>query len=152
MRRRRGPTNPPYNQPSMNVRKFRPAWVSAASALGVYLIVGWGCDASTSAKTPAPAAETSQELTIDHIAPRRDFVGPMPQRFEWSAVKGADRYAIGIWDEVDRLRWRKDDIEATFVARPADLSLESGTYFWSVSGIRGGQQIADSGLSAFVVE
>ena len=79
-------------------------------------------------------------------------MGPQPDQFEWTEVAGADHYAIGIWDEVDRLRWRKDDITTTSVARPKDLELEAGTYFWTVSALRGTQEIARSGLAAFVVE
>lgn len=124
-----------------------------AVALAAALVVAWACSSSTSANAPA-AGQEAKEATqvIDHLVPRRDFVGPMPQRFEWTAAKGADHYAIGVWDEVDRLRWRKDDIQGTSVTWPPDVDLESGTYYWSVSGLRGGQQIADSGLSAFVVE
>jgi len=39
----------------------------------------------------------------------------------------------------------------TSVARPDDVNFEPGTYFWSVSALRNGEELADSGLSAFVV-
>jgi hypothetical protein len=84
--------------------------------------------------------------------PRRDFVGPQPDKFVWSAVPEADRYAIGLWNEVDRLLWRQDGIAGTSVERPAELDLDEGTYFWLVSGLRNGQEVAKSGLAAFVVE
>jgi hypothetical protein len=66
-------------------------------------------------------------------------------------VDGADRYAIGIWNESDRLVWREDGLRVPSVLRPETLDLESGTYFWSVSAMRDDQQVASSGLSAFVV-
>ena len=91
-------------------------------------------------------------VVIDHVEPRRDLVGPQPVRFTWSAAAGADRYAIGIWNEVDRLLWRKDDVMGTTVGRPAGLDLESGTYFWSVTGVKNGREVAQSGQAAFVVQ
>ena len=65
---------------------------------------------------------------------------------------GSDHYAIGIWDEVERLIWRADDITGTSVDRPPDLNFAEGTYFWTVSALRGSQEIARSGLAAFLVE
>lgn len=99
-----------------------------------------------------PAAAGAQELdTIDHVVPARDSVGPAPAQFRWTAAKDADEYSIGIWNEVDRLVWRRDHITATATERPKDLELEAGTYFWTIAALRGGRQIADSGLAAFVV-
>ena len=91
-------------------------------------------------------------VVIDHLVPRRDFVGPQPDRFTWTAAAGADRYAIGVWNEADTLVWRGDAITGTSIDRPAGLAFEPGTYFWSVSGQREGREIARSGQSAFVVE
>lgn len=79
-------------------------------------------------------------------------MGPQPARFRWSAIEGADRYAIGLWNEADRLIWRRDDITGTTVEWPADALMDTGTYFWSVSALQGGKEIAKSGLAAFVVE
>lgn len=121
--------------------------------------VAWACAAPSQADgqagdapTAAPAADVQQILLIDHVAPRRDFVGPLPDTFIWTAAPGVDRYAIGVWDEVDRLLWRQDGLTTTSVARPKALVLEPGTYFWSVSGQQQGREVARSGQSAFVVE
>lgn len=83
--------------------------------------------------------------------PARDSVGREPTRFSWTAVEGADSYSIGVWNEVDVLVWRQNDIPTTSVNKPDDVVFEPGTYFWSVSALRGGEEVADSGLSAFVV-
>ncbi len=96
--------------------------------------------------------QTQQILAIDHVTPRRDFVGPRPDTFVWTAAPGVETYAIGVWSEVDRLMWRDGGITGTSIARPAGLDLEPGTYFWSVSGQQRGHEIARSGQSAFVVE
>lgn len=121
---------------------------------GSLLVVA--CAAPSDATREAPGAAEVQAVKqqlIEHQVPRRDFVGPQPARFAWTPAKGADHYAIGIWNEVDRLIWRKDDISGPSVDRPADLDFEPGTYFWTVSGLTGAnQEIAKSGLSAFVVE
>ena len=100
--------------------------------------------------TPVAAAQAVQ--TIDHVSPARDSVGRMPKVFQWTAAKEADEYSIGIWNEVDRLIWRRDHIAATSTPFPEDMEMEAGTYFWTVAALKGGQQIADSGLAAFVVK
>jgi hypothetical protein len=97
---------------------------------------------------PRPAAGSQR---LDHISPARDSVGAAPRTFTWTAVAGADSYSIGVWNEVDMLVWRQNNIPATSVTRPDDVPLEPGTYFWSVSALRNGEELADSGLSAFVV-
>ncbi len=128
-------------------------WV-AALGLGVALSAFASLAApSSGARGPSVAqAAASRSDQIEHQIPRRDFVGKQPAKFAWTAAPDADHYAIGIWNEVDRLIWRKDDITGTSVERPADLDFEEGTYFWTVSGLRGTQEIAKSGLAAFVVE
>lgn len=108
------------------------------------------CTTSQEAREPAVAAQQGLPL-INHLVPARDSVGERPARFEWTAAKGADRYAIGIWSEVDRLMWRADDVRDTSVALPDDVELEFGTYYWSVTGLDGNRVVAESGLSAFVV-
>jgi hypothetical protein len=99
---------------------------------------------------PSPTNRNARR-NIEHLVPARDSVGTAPARFAWTAVEGADGYAIGIWNEVDVLVWRDDHVPMNSVAPPEDLRLEPGTYFWSVSALRDGQEIADSGLAAFVV-
>lgn len=108
-----------------------------------------GHDPSTVA---AQAAGAPEMRVIQHEVPKRDFVGPVPTEFRWSPVQGADRYAIGLWNETDRLLWRKDDIVAPLVATPAGLYLEAGTYFWAVSALQNDREVARSGMAAFVVE
>lgn len=111
------------------------------------------CATPSSAKEAVVESQKAPEpKVIQHQVPRRDYVGHQPDKFEWSAVPEADHYAIGLWNEVDRLLWRQDGISGTSVPRPAELDLDEGTYFWLVSGLRDGQEIAKSGLAAFVVE
>jgi hypothetical protein len=121
--------------------------------LAASVAISLACTSSHEAReseTVKPEAE--QRLpTIDHVAPARDSVGAQPTRFEWTAAQGADRYAIGVWDDVDRLMWRTDYVEGTSVDFPADVELGFGTYFWAVTALRDGRAIAESGRSAFVV-
>ncbi len=125
----------------------------AALGLGVALSTFASFAAPSSEATrPSAQAAASKSDQIEHQVPRRDYVGKQPRKFAWTAAPDADHYAIGIWNEVDRLIWRKDDITGTSVEPPAELDLEEGTYYWTVSGLRGTQEVAKSGLAAFVVE
>lgn len=101
--------------------------------------------------TSGAARPAAGSQRLDHISPARDSVGVAPKTFTWTAVAGADSYSIGVWNEVDMLVWRQNNIPATSVTRPDDVPLEPGTYFWSVSALKNGEELADSGLSAFVV-
>jgi hypothetical protein len=105
----------------------------------------------TATTAPETDAARAQMQLIDHISPARDATGPRPKKFEWTAVKGADEYAIGVWNESDMMVWRQSGIDQPSVDVPDALELEPGTYFWSVVGLSDGRPIAESGLSAFVV-
>jgi hypothetical protein len=107
--------------------------------------------ASQQATPPSAAQRASAPQRLDHVSPARDSIGSAPKMFSWTAVPGADSYSIGVWNEIDMLVWRQNDIPVTSVARPDDVNFEPGTYFWSVSALRNGEELADSGLSAFVV-
>lgn len=124
-----------------------------AAATATALTIGLGCTAPQGRVEGAKPAASSGGggVTLDHLAPARDSIGGTPSRFEWTPVEGADEYVIGVWTEVDVLVWRQDDLRQTSVARPADVELEPGTYFWSVLALRQDRPVADSGRSAFVV-
>lgn len=109
------------------------------------------CTPSAARNGGAPAQTGARGRNVDHILPARDSIGAAPTRFTWTAIDGADLYAIGIWNEVDVLVWRQDNITSTSVTLPDEVRLEPGTYFWAVSALREGSQIAESGLAAFVV-
>ena len=126
---------------------------------GVLLLATFGAsacaspsDAGGEASAAASQAPPLELRVIQHEAPKRDFVGPPPSEFRWSPIEGADRYAIGLWNDTDRLMWRKDDITSPQVAMPKELYLDYGTYFWSVSALENGREIAKSGMAAFVIE
>jgi hypothetical protein len=136
----------------MSTRMSVSSWMAA---LGLGLVIAGGAVAAASASAaPAPQGRVTPRTdgVIEHQVPRPDYVGKQPARFAWTAAPQADHYAIGVWDEVERLIWRADDITSTSVDRPADLNFAEGTYFWTVSALRGSQEIARSGLAAFVVE
>ena len=110
------------------------------------LIAGLACS------SPGGDNSVEQEVQlIDHLTPQRDSVGRMPDLFWWTPVAGATSYAIRLWDDVDRLQWRRDDIPETKITRPEELKLEPGTYFWSVTALRRDEPIGESGRAAFVV-
>ena len=110
------------------------------------------CTNTHEAREAVPPAAPQQRMpTIDHLSPARDAVGAAPTRFEWTSAKDAEEYAIGIWDDVDRLMWSDFHIRGTSVVLPEDVRLEFGTYYWSVTALREGRPVAESGRSAFVV-
>ncbi|MDR1990965.1 MAG: hypothetical protein LBQ09_12135, partial [Acidobacteriaceae bacterium] len=79
-----------------------------AAAFLVFAATGVYAWASTYHNAPmagpagtAAALTTSASLaqgTIELVTPPRDFYGPQPHTFEWTGVKDADAYAMGIWD------------------------------------------------------
>ena len=111
------------------------------------------CTPQDGSSSPPPAAETAAIVRqgIDHLAPKRDFVGAAPARLEWTAAAGADSYAITVMNEVDALILDSRGIKTTSMVWPTEMKLEPGTYFWRVTGIKDGRTIADSGRAAFVV-
>ena len=90
-------------------------------------------------------------MNLQHVMPARDSMGRSPTRFTWTKIDGADSYSIGVWNEVDVLVWRQNNIPDTSVDVPTDVQFEPGTYLWSVSALRDGAEITSSGLAAFVV-
>ena len=131
------------------------SWVGSTT-IAVAVLVNLACTEPLRAPdrtgSQSPPAARRPEPRLDHIAPPRDAIGGTPKYFEWTPVEGADRYALGIWNEVDTLVWRKDDIRTTSIDWPADLELEFGTYMWTVTALRGDVPIVDSGRSAFVIQ
>jgi len=103
---------------------------------------------SASAAPAAPALAARQG--IEHVSPGRDSVGPPPKKFVWTAVDGAEGYALLLVNEVDIEIW-ETTVQATSTELPKELVLDSGTYYWAVGAFRGGRQVAYSGRSAFVV-
>lgn len=101
----------------------------------------------------APAAGIEMQLpSIEHLSPRRDAVGPLPARLEWSAVAGADSYRINVENEVDVQIFDQFGITTTSVPWPKEVRLDPGTYFWRIVALSGDRVLADSGRAAFVVQ
>ena len=127
------------------------SWQAALSA-GMAILVLAGVPGRVGLHfAPSISAQGAQSQTINHVKPRRDSSGPNPDRLEWTEVKGADSYAVGVWNEVDVVVWKRGNIKTNSVEWPKDIVLDAGTYFWSVLALRDGRPIADSGLAAFIV-
>lgn len=140
-----------------NGRETRPRsgstgrWIAATLLVACALACAPTPGRGESASTAAAGQEKGSTPTIRPLVPATDSIGVVPARFEWTPVEGADRYAINVYNDVDRLLWRQDDLRVPSVARPDELELESGTYFWRVSAMGDGRMLADSGWSAFIV-
>ena len=105
--------------------------------------------------TPQPPAPVEvaaiQKIQIEHVTPRRDFVGPLPTKLEWTAVAGVDSYAVSVENEIEIPVFDQEGIKTTSVPWPKEVRIDSGTYYWRIVGFKGTRVIADSGRAAFVV-
>jgi hypothetical protein len=106
--------------------------------------------------TPQPGASTAdvariQKLQIEHVTPRPDYVGRTPATLEWTAVAGAESYAVSVETEIEIPVFDQEGIKTTSVPWPKEVRVEPGTYYWRITGVRGGKIIGDSGRAAFVV-
>ena len=130
----------------MAIFRFNPTILFAVFSLA--------CITRESAPEAAPAVLEEakiQKIQIEHVIPKRDFVGKAPALFEWTAAEGADSYAISLENEIEIIQFEQDGIKTTSVAWPKELKLDPGTYFWRVVGLQGARVIADSGRAAFVL-
>jgi hypothetical protein len=119
----------------------------------VCVLISLACAPRESPPEPpsAPAVAVIQHIQIEHVTPRRDFVGPLPTMLEWTAAEGADTYAISVENEIEIPVFDQQGITSTSVPWPKDFRIEPGTYLWRIVGLKGGKVIADSGRAAFVV-
>jgi len=119
----------------------------------VFVLLSLACAPRETAPESAAVVEVAaiQKIQIEHVMPRRDFVGPTPTTLEWTKVDGVDSYAISVENEIELPVFDQDGIKTTSVPWPKGIRVEPGTYFWRIVGIKGEKIIADSGRAAFVV-
>ena len=122
----------------------------------LFVIVSLACaprelTPAANATPESVAVAAIQKIEIEHVTPRRDFVGPLPTRLEWTAVPDVDSYAINVEDEIEIPVFDQDGNTTTSVPWPKEVKVAPGTYFWRIIGIKAGKVIADSGRAAFVV-
>jgi hypothetical protein len=106
--------------------------------------------------SPEAAASVAEEakiqkIQIEHVTPRRDFVGKLPTVLEWTAAAGVDSYTVSVENEIEIAVFDQDGITTTSIPWPREIRIEPGTYFWRIIGMKGDRSIADSGRAAFVV-
>jgi hypothetical protein len=117
------------------------------------IAVAMACTAPIGRSSAATQAEAGKAASdIDPVAPVRDYVGPSPKRFAWTAVSGAEHYEIELSTDIDIVVFTHESLREPVLAMPDDFALTAGTYFWRVTAHRGGRIIGDSGRSAFVVK
>ena len=119
----------------------------------LFVLMSLACAPGASAPEPSAPVEVAaiQKLQIEHVTPRRDYVGPLPTKLEWTAVDGVDSYAISVENEIEIAVFDQEGIKTTSVPWPKEVRIEAGTYFWRIVGLKGEKVIADSGRAAFVV-
>ena len=121
---------------------------SSVLALAVLCLA---CSPGEHSDGPPPEVAAITRQQIDHVTPKRDFVGPAPTRLEWTTIEGVETYNITVITEIDSVVFQHAGARGNEIEWPKEITLEPGTYFWRVVGIKGGRTIADSGRSAFVV-
>ncbi len=99
----------------------------------------------------AAMASGQGQARLEHVTPRRDFVGPHPTKLEWTAVAGAESYAITVENEIEIPMLEQENITTTSMPWPKSVHLDPGTYFWRIIAIKGNRILADSGRAAFLV-
>ena len=119
----------------------------------VLVLLSLACVPGESTSQPPAPVEVAaiQKIQIEHVTPRRDFVGPLPTTLEWTAVDGVDSYAVSVENEIEIPVFDQEGITTTSVPWPKEVRIDSGTYYWRIVGIKGNRVIADSGRAAFVV-
>ena len=118
-----------------------------------FMLLSLACVPRESTSQPPAPVEVAaiQNIRIEHVTPRRDFVGPLPTKLEWTAVDGVDSYAVRVENEIEIPVFDQDGIKTTSVPWPKEVRIDAGTYYWRIVGIKGNKVIADSGRAAFVV-
>jgi hypothetical protein len=114
-------------------------------------VLGLACSPGEHSDGPPPEVAAITRQQIDHVTPKRDFVGAAPTRLEWTTVEGIETYTITVITEIDSVVFEHAGARGNAIEWPKEIVLEPGTYFWRVVGIKGGRTIADSGRAAFVV-
>jgi hypothetical protein len=122
------------------------------SSAGV-MVATWclACAPPSATETPIADVAAIARQRIEHVTPKRDFVGAAPARLEWTAVEGVDSYTVTVMNEVDARLLDYHRATGTSIDWPKEIKLEPGTYYWRVVGVKDGRRAADSGRAAFVV-
>jgi len=118
----------------------------------LFIVFSLACISREGTPEAAPAQEAKiQKIQIEHVTPRRDFVGQLPTVLEWTAAAGVDSYAVTVENEIEIGVFDQEGITGTSTPWPKELKIDPGTYYWRIIGLRGDRLIADSGRAAFVV-
>ena len=122
------------------------------SKLLVVSLLSLACISRESAPEAAPVEEAKiQKIQIEHVTPRRDFVGKLPTVLEWTAAAGVDTYAVSVENDIEIDVFDQAGITGTSTPWPKELKIDPGTYYWRIVGLKGDRLVADSGRAAFVV-
>ena len=130
----------------MGTFRFNPAILFAVFSLACMTREG-----APEAAAPPVEVALIQRIQIEHVVPKRDYVGKTPTMLQWTAAEGADSYAISVENEIEIPVFDQEDIKSTSVPWPKEARVDPGTYYWRIIGLKDGHLIADSGRAAFVV-
>ena len=129
----------------MGTFRFKPAIL-----LAIFSLACVSRDGTPDAEAAVEVAAI-QRIQIEHVVPKRDYVGKTPTVLQWSAAEGADSYSVSVENEIEIPVFDQDDIKTTSIPWPKEARVDPGTYYWRIIGLKDGRLIADSGRAAFVV-
>jgi hypothetical protein len=117
------------------VLPFRPAvaWsvgLAAAAALVIAFLLP--LRRLPSASDDAVRSPTAQTPTA--IAPVGDLAAP-PDSFRWTPLAGSDRHRIELSSADGERVWTSADVDGSQAARPAEIRLAPGVYYWRVVAV-----------------
>jgi len=120
----------------------------------LFIVFSLACisrESTPQAASAATAEEKTQQTQIEHVTPRRDFVGKTPTVFEWTPVAGADAYAVTVENEIEIVVFEREGLTTNSLPWPKEVKVDPGTYFWRIVAMKGDRLVGDSGRAAFVV-
>jgi len=120
----------------------------------VFIVFSLACmsrEGTPEAAPASPGEASTQQTQIEHVTPRRDFVGKTPTVLEWTAVAGADAYALTVENEIEIVVFEREGLATNSMPWPKDVKVDPGTYYWRIVAIKGDRLVGDSGRAAFVV-
>ena len=119
-----------------------------------------GCGQSSSpavaeapaASTPAPsAAPAKPAASLTLLEPADGVFSGHIDLFRWTAVEGADGYAIKILGSDGRVVFENPALTAAEAHLPKTVALEPEAHTWTVTARKGGEVIATSPMFKFSI-
>ena len=131
--------------------------VTRLLAIAATLVIAVGAGVIWQQTRPAGLPEDVETLravgTLPSIAVTEPSgeISVAPALFAWSPEGDADQYRVDVRRDDGSSVWTSPDVTETAIARPDDVVLTPGAYFWQVTGLRDDAVVSESPLTPFVI-